>query len=136
VPMARLATLPPPHAIDAIMREITKADAKTSLKFRSGFQYAWDRIRSARTAPVAASKMNGIAGVFVGDGMCVGNVIGLAARAVVETVTWNGIVAFAETLNDVGTAEQAAPTGAPVQDSVTGPVKPLRDWTSSWYIAV
>ena len=48
-----------------------------------------------------------------------------------ETVTWKGTVAFADIANDVGTVEQAAPAGAPVQASVTEPENPFMDSTSS-----
>ena len=48
-----------------------------------------------------------------------------------ETVTWNGTVAFADRANEVGTAEQVAAVGAPVQASVMEPENPFMDSTSS-----
>ena len=55
-----------------------------------------------------------------------------AERAVVGTVIWNGALALAGTATDGGKLEQEAPTGAPVQATVTVAVKPLSDLRSSW----
>jgi len=117
-------------------------EALTTLKFKGGFWLTGYRARSTRASRIVMGTLNGTldkgsrvedegCGDFVGDGVGRRSDFALAGRAVVETVTWNGTVAFADTANDVGTFEQAAPAGAPVQARVIEPANPFMDSTSS-----